>query len=577
MNLIPITINLIILLISSPEASKDSAPAPSNSSYESQFIDLLSLNLDRSKTWVEMTEAKLNYMIGETDAVLRTMCFDSSDDEAKTETSRATKTKTIQQESKNTSEEVYHHHHHHHHFHSPACLNCSRSSVSPQPSPLPPTCSAKPPIPNTNETSNIEELTKVYLDNYKRQLEDSRKELSTKMSMLEKEREKVSKIRDIRKREQYMRRQAAIEAFKLERERELNAPISKINELKSLAKACEIEEEYSSFNRSSNQENECYYDELNGSISGRGRARKRYTQDPQLPSYNREKLAKLRRNVVLNSSNHNINLTMSSDMFKDEDLTSTNNNMQSFDNTPRSGMSLSSADPQSSRYSSRLTTKLDKDVNGRARTSTSRTEAAYSSNLNNTSSRLASTLLTSTTTTTTTTIAHNPALALTSSPISSSFVYNRSSAAAIVPPLTLSSYDNHKSYYGGESGVSNSPPNPVMLMIPVKNRSFSSTPRTTNYLIESNGNESSRSAARRSYNTEGFENNSSDTRLLIPVQEKQRSAGLNSCSSSNSIIDESKSLLREYEQLRSDSVSEIQRAHDSLNASLVWLENQKLK
>ena len=28
-----------------------------------------------------MTEAKLNYMIGETDAVLKTMCMDSSDDE----------------------------------------------------------------------------------------------------------------------------------------------------------------------------------------------------------------------------------------------------------------------------------------------------------------------------------------------------------------------------------------------------------------------------------------------------------------------------------------------------------------
>ena len=34
----------------------------------------------------------------------------------------------------------------------------------------------------------------------------------------------------------------------------------------------------------------------------------------------------------------------------------------------------------------------------------------------------------------------------------------------------------------------------------------------------------------------------------------------------SSIVDESKLLLREYEQLRSDSVSEIQRAHDSLNA-----------
>lgn len=37
-------------------------------------------------------------------------------------------------------------------------------------------------------------------------------------------------------------------------------------------------------------------------------------------------------------------------------------------------------------------------------------------------------------------------------------------------------------------------------------------------------------------------------------------------SPTTSIVDESKLLLREYEQLRSDSVSEIQRAHDSLNA-----------
>ena len=40
----------------------------------------------------------------------------------------------------------------------------------------------------------------------------------------------------------------------------------------------------------------------------------------------------------------------------------------------------------------------------------------------------------------------------------------------------------------------------------------------------------------------------------------------NSGGSPRSIIDESRLLLREYEQLRSDSVSEIQRAHDSLNA-----------
>ena len=59
-------------------------------SYNSHFIDLLSLNLDRSKTWVEMTEAKLNYMIGETDAVLRSMCFDSSEDEEPNPTTTAT-------------------------------------------------------------------------------------------------------------------------------------------------------------------------------------------------------------------------------------------------------------------------------------------------------------------------------------------------------------------------------------------------------------------------------------------------------------------------------------------------------
>ena len=64
----------------SPVASAHNQLAVANN-YSSHFIDLLSLNLDRSKTWVEMTEAKLNYMIGETDAVLRSMCMDSSEDE----------------------------------------------------------------------------------------------------------------------------------------------------------------------------------------------------------------------------------------------------------------------------------------------------------------------------------------------------------------------------------------------------------------------------------------------------------------------------------------------------------------
>lgn len=68
-------------------------------------------------------------------------------------------------------------------------------------------------------------------------------------------------------------------------------------------------------------------------------------------------------------------------------------------------------------------------------------------------------------------------------------------------------------------------------------------------------------------------NRSTDTRLLIPVisignnsSEKQKSTPPLIPSSGSSIIDESRLLLKEYEQLRNDSVSEIQRAHDSLNA-----------
>ncbi|CAF0856701.1 unnamed protein product, partial [Didymodactylos carnosus] len=42
------------------------------------ILDLLSLNWDRSKIWVELTEAKLNYIIGETDALLRSLSFDTT-------------------------------------------------------------------------------------------------------------------------------------------------------------------------------------------------------------------------------------------------------------------------------------------------------------------------------------------------------------------------------------------------------------------------------------------------------------------------------------------------------------------
>ncbi|CAF1070612.1 unnamed protein product, partial [Adineta ricciae] len=42
------------------------------------ILDLLSLNWNRSNIWVELTEAKLNYIIGETDALLRALSFDTA-------------------------------------------------------------------------------------------------------------------------------------------------------------------------------------------------------------------------------------------------------------------------------------------------------------------------------------------------------------------------------------------------------------------------------------------------------------------------------------------------------------------
>ncbi|CAF0791943.1 unnamed protein product [Rotaria sp. Silwood1] len=42
------------------------------------ILELLSLNWSRSNIWVELTEAKLNYIIGETDALLRSLSFDTN-------------------------------------------------------------------------------------------------------------------------------------------------------------------------------------------------------------------------------------------------------------------------------------------------------------------------------------------------------------------------------------------------------------------------------------------------------------------------------------------------------------------
>ena len=213
--------------------------------------------------------------------------------------------------------------------------------------------------------------------------------------------------------------------------------------------------------------------------------------------------------------------------------------------------------------------------------------------------------MTATTTTLTTTIAHsNPALTLTLSPLNSyRSTVNTKNSNMMVPNLILnglggiSNYDN----LGSPSSITN--PNPVISM-PVRNRSFSSTPRliettTTNQLqhqnsqqqsskqthlypdqsqsarpIVNNVEEKTQNAQFSSFLNSGFNSERSnqqdsrpkqgDSRLIIPVQHKTSNVSINS--TSNSIIDESKSLLREYEQLRSDSVSEIQRAHDSLNA-----------
>jgi hypothetical protein len=139
---------------------------------------------------------------------------------------------------------------------------------------------------------------------------------------------------------------------------------------------------------------------------------------------------------------------------------------------------------------------------------------------------------------------------------------------------TISNYDN----LGSPSSITN--PNPV-ISIPVRNRSFSSTPRlietTTNQLqhqnsqqqsskqthlypdqsqsarpIVNNLEEKTQNAQFSSFLNSGFNSERSsqpdsrpkqgDSRLIIPVQNKTSNVSINS--STNSIIYESKSLLR---------------------------------
>lgn len=177
------------------------------------FLNVVYFN-KRSKTWVELTEAKLNYMIGETDAVLRSMCLEAS----------PLSSPVLSSSSEDNND-------HHHHHHTDDAISHPRRSINQL------TVETTTNIASPHEFSSsgtLDEMTRLYLDNFKQQLEESRKELSQRMDLLEQEKEKISKMTDTRKRELYMRRRAAIEAFRLERERELrSAQLAKIDELRS--------------------------------------------------------------------------------------------------------------------------------------------------------------------------------------------------------------------------------------------------------------------------------------------------------------------------------------------------------
>lgn len=604
----------------SPVANQHNQLAVANN-YSSHFIDLLSLNLDRSKTWVEMTEAKLNYMIGETDAVLRSMCFDSSEDEElnKTESEMTNVTNKSLKKSKkaalllaanaNSNKQVALS------VETEAPISPSMKStkmsalqsqrLSPRPSPRPSqdqqqlmlpmaqfsNRSSSPALSITSETANstIQEMTKLYLDNYKRQLQDSKSELNSRMSLLDKEKEKVSRIRDNRKRELYMRRQATIEAFRQERERELNAQISKIDTLKSEL-ASEKEQLNLSIVSQQNVEDNRHHDprhyqptlaigETLPYTSNNSAAPSKY----QSPQFNR--LANLRRNNLLTNGTQ-------SDFFGETNsqyLTSSylNFDNESFVHTPRSSRStVSFIDPIHKGAASHVLSQINPAESSPSRNQPNR----YQSDLNKENN-------------------HNKFNSNSSymSRSNSNFLYpsykpdintNTNNNNNITSSRGYSSRNLNKtlspSKYTSTSPYRSTSNNYLSSLSPsprVRNVSFSKQD-TYDQPIRS---PRSTTAPNYQLNSDRSTRSNDTTRLLMPVisttltttttttnviSENDRimsESKAKLASPTTSIVDESKSLLKEYEQLRTDSVSEIQRAHDSLNASLKWLENQKLK
>jgi len=625
-----------------PPESNISMNTSNHNNYNSHFIDLLSLNLERSKTWVEMTEAKLNYMIGETDAVLKSMCFESSDEEKikKSPEERGQADQNSQSSDSSCSSSS-----------SPKEMNVNMdrgsSFVNEQRGIYTSSSSSTNHIKQsqqTNSSTNIQEMTKLYLDNYKRQLQESKNELNSKINLLDKEKEKVCRIRDIKKRELYMRRQAAIEAFRLERERELNAQISKIDELRGAIDECKTENNKIKSNL--NYENIKDIHEFlklenitDDTMEIHGSKSKRLSKEHYLPSQNREKLAKLRRNLVLNSSlnNNNNNSSNISDLFNSTINNNNNNNnnntishycddylnnTQSLNNTPRSlNNSCFSTTDNNYRYNKASSNDLNKENHQMNQRTPALNSYQYFERYNKNNCDQSNNCLLKTAEVSSSSFIYKPTL--TSSPnyvtASSSTLnsYNKHISNGSQSNFN-SNYIQHNSngLYNNNNNNLNNPmmsspvTNPVMVMIPLRNRSFSSTPVTNNFLYEDksssqyNGYQTTIPIEQVKTNVNSIpltieRSRSTDTRLLIPVistntitttttltntttinttgltNVKSISANntkLNESNMSNgggcstSIVDESRLLLKEYEQLRNDSVSEIQRAHDSLNA-----------
>jgi hypothetical protein len=492
-------------------------------SNNANFIDLLSLNLDRSKTWVEMTEAKLNYMIGETDAALRSMCFDSSDDE----TTSPSINKIVKAKDHTNSnllirpQSVYENY-------SRQLLEDRINTSRPIASNNNRSVSSVSKYESEDLLSGLDDMTKAYLDNYKKQLEESRRELNSKMSLLEKEKEKISKIKDIRKRELYMRRKMAIEAFKLERDRELNT--SAVDYMSSSQIQKTNKQTPASVNLNNSYETDYDYDYI--PVSSRSHAIVDHSyllssskkiipgKEAPLPSQTREKLAKLRRDVLNSTCDLNESSTQ---------------NMNNLNNDTSMNSSINT--PKMNYYYSSNNNILD----------TSKVSSSIPKSTS-TSYLPSKTTLSSSKYVTTTTTSSNNKVASPNGPFKNSNI----------TPIT-SSYS-----------------------IPVRtSKSYSSTPRNNSNspnkcVSYENNNNNDNSSNNNIYNENIIK--SSDSRLLMPAINldslnysktsnlSNSPTGINNSGSPRSIIDESRLLLREYEQLRSDSVSEIQRAHDSLNA-----------